>query len=181
MSIFKLVQEFQHGKEMRESKDEIIFGEFIRLMVRKYGPLVDMQASPSETSDYKQARFKMSKHKILSTLTIKVNRWSGGGMVTDKLIGSRASVTLVAEVKNYVSDPDDVVSMYKNDFANIGKIPLLGQTKVNHQLNSVLATRTRQVKIGDFVKNLHGERKELEVFLDNEIEELTEQLKSFKK
>lgn len=164
---------------MRESKDEILFGEVIRLMVKKYGPLVELETSAA--GSYKQARFRILNHETLYSITIKVNRWTGSGMISDALVGSKGSLTIVAEVKNYVADPDDVLNMWKTDFGNIAKIPLLGDIKINHQMNSVLATKTNIITIGDFVNDLWEERNKLEQTLDKDINLLCEQLKSFKK
>ena len=179
MGFFQLVQEFAHKREMRESKDEILFGELIRLMVRNYGPLVELETS--SYSDHKPARFRLLNHPLLHSVTIKVNRWTGTGAVSEALFGSIGSVTIVGEVKNYVADPDDVLNMWKTDFSNIGKIPLLGGIKVNHQMNSILATKARKITIGDFVNSQQEERQKLQEEIKSDINELCEQLKKFKK
>lgn len=179
MGIFKAIQAFAHKREIRESKDEILFGEVIRLMVKNYGPLVQIETSP--IGDYKQARFRIFKNELLYSVTIKVNRWTGGSAIGEALIGSKGSLTLVAEVKNYVADPDDILNMWKTDFKNITKIPLLGGIKINHQMNSILATKTRVVDMGDFVNNMWGERKILEQDLKDDILELCKQLEPFRK
>lgn len=177
--VFKALQAFAHKRELRESKDEILFGEIIRLMVLKYGPLVEIETS--SVGDHKQARFLLQNHPLLYSLTVKVNRWTGDGMVSEKLFGSKGSLTLVAEVKNNVADPDDVLNMWKTDFANITKIPLLGGVKVNHQMNSILATKTHIVDMGDFANDMWNERKKLEQVVSDAVDELCKQLASFKK
>jgi hypothetical protein len=114
-------------------------------------------------------------------LTVKVNRWTGSGILMDKFVGSFGSVTLVGEVKNYVADPDDVLNMWKTDFKNIYKIPLLGGIKINHQMNSVLATKSRQVKIGDFINNQAEERAKLAEEIKSDVDLICEQLRQYKK
>lgn len=179
MGIYDAIKNFAHKQEMRESKDEILLGEVIRIMVKNYGPLVELQTS--SISNHKQARFRLLDHNLLYSITVKVNRWTGSGAISEALLGSKGSLTFVAEVKNYVADPDDVLAMWKTDFGNIGKIPLFGDVKLNHQMNSVLATKTHVIEIGDFVNNLWEERKKLKQTIDDDILLLCKQLEAYKK
>lgn len=178
MGLLKAIQNIAHKREMRESKDEILLGEVIRFMVKKYGPLVELSTT---YGDHKQARFRLLNHSLLYSVSIKINRWTGTGAISEALIGSKAQITIIGEIKNYLADPDELLNMWKTDFQNIGKIPLLGGIKVNHQLNSVLAIKEKIIEIGDFVDKNWEERKKLEHLLDDEINAICEQLKSFKK
>lgn len=179
MGIYDAIKNFAHKQEMRESKDEILLGEVIRIMVKNYGPLVDLQTF--SVGDQKQARFRLLGHNLLHSITVKIDRWTGSGAISEALIGSRGSLTFVAEVKNYVADPDDVLAMWKTDFSNLGKIPLFGDIKLNHQMNSVLATKTHVIEIGDFENNLWVERKKLEKIIGEDIILLCKQLETYKK
>jgi hypothetical protein len=39
--------------------------------------------------------------------------------------------------------------MWRTDFANITKMPMLGHVKLDHRLNSVLATKTVVIELSD--------------------------------
>lgn len=178
MGILKTIQNIAHKREMRESKDEILLGEIIRFMTKKYGPLVELETT---FGDHKQARFRLLTHPLLYSITVKINRWTGSGAISEALVGSKAQLTFIGEIKNYLADPDELLNMWKTDFQNIAKIPLLGGIKVNHQLNSILAIKEKIIEIGNFVDNNWEERKKLEHLLEDEINSICDQLKSFKK
>lgn len=179
MSIFKVWQDFAHSKEMRESKDEMLFGEIVKYMIENYGPLVELE---TKLGDKKIARFRTMKHKLLHSITVETNRHTGSGIVSDTIAGTRAGITVVAEVKNYVADPDDVLNMWKTDFQNIGKIPLLGGIKVDHQMNSILATKMDAFyRVGDIINDTLTERKIIGEKLEEMIALLCDQLKQYKK
>ena len=178
MSIFKAIQDLAHRKEMRESKDEILFGEIIRYMVINYGPLVELETM---MGDRKVAKFKLLNHRLLNSIKVELNRHTGSGFITDATIGTFASLTMTAEVKKYVADPDDALNMYKTAIANVAKIPLLGGIKVVHQLNSIFAIKMEHFKIGDVVNNQLEERKNITNQLEEMIKDLCQQLEEFKK
>ena len=179
MSIFKVWQDLAHSKEIRESKDEVLFGEIVKYMIENYGPLVELE---TQMGDRKIARFRTVGHKLLHSITIQTNRHSGSGIVSDAIVGTKAGLSVSAEVKNYVADPDDVLNMWKTDFQNIGKIPLLGGVKVDHQMNSIIATKMDPVySVGDIVKETEKERKLVADKIEQMIAEVSEQLKKFKK
>lgn len=178
MGIFQIWQDIAHQKEMRESKDEILFGEVIKYMITHYGPLVELETT---YGDKKIARFRLLNHPLLHSITTELSRHTGTGLVTDMTIGSIASLKMVAEVKNYVADPDDVLNMWKTDFANVTKITLLGDIKLNHQMNSVLAEKIHHFRIGDVVNNTLEEREKITQQLEEMISLLVEQLRKYKK
>ena len=97
------------------------------------------------------------------------------------ILGAKATLTISAEVKNYIADPDDLVRMYRTDLANIFKMPVLGGIKLNHELNSVFATTTKIIEIGNYV--LRGEEgaQALTALLDGTVNELRERLRQYKK
>ncbi|MEW5822462.1 MAG: hypothetical protein AB1782_19870 [Cyanobacteriota bacterium] len=178
MSIFKAIQDLAHKKEMRESKDEILFGEIIRYIIINYGPLVELETM---LGDRKRAKFRLLSHHLLHSLHIELNRHTGSGLLTDATIGSYASITMTAEVKKYVADPDDALEMYKTAFSNIAKIPLLGGIKIRHQMNSIFAIKMEHFKIGDVIENQIEERKNIGHQIESMIKDLCDQLKDYKK
>lgn len=170
---FSFLQKFNHAREMRESMDEIVVGMVITCMVEAGYPLFGILSN----NDYQQLRFKTQGDPILNSVQVTLNRLTGG--LTAKLVGNQAQLTIMAEVKNYLTDPDDLLDMYKTDLKNIFKIPLLGGMKLNHQLNSVLATVSHFQKLDTLLKPEGLE--ELRAMLQGKVNELREALKPYKK
>ena len=54
MSLFKVLTQFTHKAEMRESKDEMLVGEIVRAMARQGHPAISFVAH----SDRQQMRFR---------------------------------------------------------------------------------------------------------------------------
>lgn len=170
---FSFLQKFNHAREMRESMDEIVVGKIIACMSDFGYPLFGILSN----NDCQKVRFKTQGDPILNSVEVTLNRLTAG--LTAKVVGNQAQLTIVAEVKNYLTDPDDLLAMYKTDLKNIFKIPLLGGMKLNHQLNSVLATVSQFKKLD----NLTGpeDTEELKQLLGSSIDKLREALKPFKK
>ena len=89
--------------------------------------------------------------------------------------------SISAEVKNHIADPDDLIAMYRTDFANLFRMPVIGGIKLNHELNSVFATTTKIIELNDYV--LKGEQgvQGLIALLNGTINELRERLRPYKK
>ena len=170
---FSFLQKFNHAREMRESMDEIVVGKIIACMADFGYPLFGIMSN----NDYQKVRFKTQGDPILKSVEVTLNRLTAG--LTAKVVGNQAQLTIVAEVKNYLTDPDDLLAMYSTDLKNIFKIPLLGGMKLNHQLNSVLATISQFKKLDDLTSP--DESLELKELLRSNIDKLREALKPFKK
>jgi hypothetical protein len=146
-----LLNQFMHKREMRESKDEILVGEIVRAMARlgcpAYGFLTDATSQ--------SVRFKTKSDPVLHSIVIRVDRKTGGSALGEALIGSKAVLTFQAEVKNLLADPDDLIHMYRTDLQNIFKMPIMGDVRLDHQLNSVLATKKVFIDLDEYI--LKGE------------------------
>lgn len=162
-----LTSAFQKFEEM-SSKDEIVFGEIVRLMVEAGRPMVYFNAS----EDKQMARFLLND-PVLYAVRITL----------DKKIGGISTLSLTAEVRNKLADPDDMIKMFKTDFANFAKIPILGQVKINHEYNTIYATVTSFKQLNSYLGGKTGEVKRdvLEADLNDILSKLTESLKSYKK
>jgi hypothetical protein len=145
--MFSLLSNFKHKQEMRESKDEILVGEIVRAMARLNCPAIGFIAN----SDFQAMRFKPVGDKVLNSIIIQLDRKTGDSMLQAALLGSQATLMVQAEVKNYLADPDDLVKMYRTDLANIFKIPMLGDVRLDHQLNSVLGTKKVLINIDNYI------------------------------
>lgn len=172
-----MLQNFTNKAEIRESKDEILVGEIVRAMARQGHPSVSFAAN----DDRQRIRFKTVRDPLLESVFITLDRKTGSGALGAALFGSKATLTITAEVKNRLSDPDDLVKMYKTDFANIFKMPVMGGIKLNHQLNSVLATTTALIEIDKYVMKGDAGVEALTKLLSGTIDKLKEKLAPFKK
>jgi hypothetical protein len=175
--MFSLLSNFKHKQEMRESKDEILVGEIVRAMARLGCPAIGFIAN----NDFQGMRFKPVNDPILNSIIIQLDRKTGDSMLQQAILGSQATLMIQAEVKNYLADPDDLVQMYKTDLANIFKIPMLGDVRLNHQLNSVLATKKVLINIDNYILKGDESANNLMNLLRGTISELHGKLASFKK
>lgn len=175
--MFDLITKFNHKAEIRESKDELLVGELVRAMSRSGYTAIRFHAN----DDLQVVKFRALRDPVLSNVYVRLDRKTGTGMVSAALLGSKATLTLTAEVKNYLSDPDDLVTMFKTDLANLFRLPVLGGIRLNHELNSVFATMGLLIDIDDYV--LKGEigTQYLLQLLGARIGELRTRLEPYKK
>ena len=175
--MLSFLNQFKHGQEMRESKDEILVGELVRAMARLGCPAMGFQAD----TGMQAIRFKPTRDPLLNSIVVIVDRKTGGGMIQQAVIGSKAAITVQAEVKNYLADPDDLVAMYRTDLANIFKMPMLGDVKLDHQMNSVFATKRVMIDIDDYI--LKGEESigRMTQLITSIVGELKQKLTQYKK
>lgn len=149
--MFGLLNKFNHKSEIRESKDEILVGELVRAMARQGCPAIAFRAD----GDFQRVRFKCPKDPVLHGVYITLDRKTGSGAISGALLGSKATLTVTGEVKIYLTDPDDILNMYRTDLANLFKLPIMGGIRLNHELNSVYASTALLVDIDQYV--LKGE------------------------
>lgn len=171
------LQNFAHKSEMRESRDEMLVGEIVRAMARRGHPAVSFRANQGR----QVVRFKTVRHPLLESVFIRLDRKTGSSALSEAVLGSKATLTITAEVKNRLADPDDLLAMYKTDLANLFKMPVMGGIKLNHQLNSVLATTTKIIEINDFVGKGEAGTLALANLLDGTVKVLAEKLEPYKK
>ncbi len=174
--MLKKLMDFANSREMRESRDEMVVGEIVLAMAQMGMPAIGFVAG----MDAQSMRFATPSDNILNNVGVVLDRKTGGGAISDAIIGSKAVVTVVAEVKNYLADPDDLVNMWKTDFANITRMPMLGQVKLDHQLNSVFATKKLVVELKDLVGD-QATRQRLVQLLQATLDELRNALAPHKK
>ncbi len=147
MGIFDAVNKFAAKSELLESKDEMLIGEIVRAMIHG-GYVADMfQAGEG----LQTVRFRTPNDPTLSYLRIRLNRHTGSGRIASAVVGSQATVTVIGEVLNRITDPDDLVRMWRTDAANVLKFPLLGQVKLDHRVTTVTATLKTNLNIDDYV------------------------------
>ena len=175
--MFGMLAQFNHKAEIRESKDEILVGEIVRAMARQGYPSIRFQAN----DDRQLVTFKTIEDPVLHTVTVVLDRMSGTGALSAALIGSKATLTIIAETKNFIADPDDLLEMYKTDLANMFKMPVMGGIKLNHELNSVFARTTSMIEIDHYVfKGEAGVQKMVDL-LSGTIGQLREKLQPYKR
>ncbi len=174
--MFSMLSNFSHKREMRESKDEILLGEIIAAMARLGYPAFGFDAG----SGQQMVRFKPVNDDVLYAIAVTIDRKTGGSSIGDALLGSKATIRLQLEIKNFLADPDDLIKMYKTDMQNMFKITALGGIKLNHQLNSVFATKQTYIDINQFLGKEGGTEAILKLLQEN-IGEMREKLAPFKK
>jgi hypothetical protein len=175
--MFDLLQNFAHKSEIRESKDEILVGEVVRAMARAGYVTIQFTAN----ADLQRVRFKALGDPVLHSVFVTLNRMTGTSALSAALIGSKATLSLTGEVKNRMSDPDDLLAMYKTDLANLFKMPMLGGIKLNHELSSVLATSSEVIDIDAYVLKGEPGVDRLRTLLTARIGALREKLAPYKK
>jgi hypothetical protein len=176
MGVFDAVTKFQHKAEIRESKDEMLVGELVRAMARMSAEADQFQA----TGDFQRVRFRITDD-VLSYVHLVLDRKTGSGVISGAVAGSRATLTVVGEVKNYLSDPDDLVAMWRTDVQNIFKLGFSGDVKVNHELNSVLGRTTDIINIDDYVLRGEAGLQPLLGLLQDRIGRVREAVRPYKK
>lgn len=171
------LQDQKHKGELRASRDEILCGEIITLMVEKGHAPIGFSAD----SDYQRMRFRTCNDPVLYSMTITLDRKTGGNVITSAIVGDKATLQLLAEVKNFIADPDDLLKMIGTDLKNLFKIPLMGGIKVDHQLNSIIAYTTEIIEIKKYILKGEQGRRDLDTLLSDKINRLRDTLGPFKK
>lgn len=175
--MFSVFQSFAHKAELRESKDEMLVGELVRAMARQGFPTIQFTAS----DDLQQVRFRTIRDPILNSVFVRLDRKTGTGALSAAVMGNKATLTITAEVKNRMADPDDLIAMYRTDLQNLFKMPVMGGIRLNHELNSVLATTTTIIEIDDYVMKGDKGVEKLVGVLSKTIDALREKLRPYKK
>lgn len=176
MGLFNAMTSYAHKSELRESKDEIVCGELIRGLSHRDWRCFRIVAD----SDRQVMGFKLPGDPVLSAVYIMVDRKSGSGAVSASM-GSRTVIGFTAEMRNKVSDPDDLAVMWKTDFANLFKMPVAGEIRVNHQLNTVNARTYHVVNLDDYVKGSTVMVGPLVDWTTGQVDALRERLRPLKK
>lgn len=174
--MFGLLAKLNHNAEMRESKDEMLVGEIVRAMARRNCPSIEFRAH----DDRQRIRFLTIDDPLLYSVLVILDRRTGSGAISEALLGSKATLRITAQVRNNLSDPDDLVKMYKTDLANLFKMPAIGGIKLNHALNSVFATTQLVIEIGSYIGK-DADPAKLEGMLFGKIDVLKEKLEPYQK
>jgi hypothetical protein len=148
--MLKLLTDFAARSEARESRDEAVVGQIIAAMGRRGFPTIGFSTGLAEDSGFQAVQFATPADPVLHTLTVVLDRKTGGGAIQEKIIGSKATLRMVAEVKNFIADPDDLLAMWRTDARNILRMPMMGQVRLDHQLNTVTATKQILVELTEY-------------------------------
>lgn len=166
MALLKFFTDLTQAVQEFTSKDEMVFGEIVRLMEKEGYPCIGFHAAPG----YQSGRFLIDG-PVLFALRVTL----------DKKIAGAGLMNLTAEVRNKLADPDDMIEMFKTDFSNIMKVPLLGQIKVNHEYNTIYASSSTVKNISSYVDNKVVDAERLRADLMEIVAKLEETLRKFKK
>lgn len=166
MALLKFFTDLTQAVQEFTSKDEMVFGEIVRIMEKEGYPCIGFHAAPG----YQSGRFLIDG-PVLFALRVTL----------DKKIAGAGLMNLTAEVRNKLADPDDMIEMFKTDFSNIMKVPLLGQIKVNHEYNTIYASSSTVKNISAYVDNKVVDAERLRADLMEIVAKLEETLRKFKK
>ena len=177
--MFNKLMDYANKKEMRESRDEVVVGQMVASMARLGYPTIAYNTGSTLDTGYQSILFATPTDEVLHTIQVTLDRKTGGGKLSEAIIGSKATLSITAEVKNYLADPDDLLTMWRTDFANITKMPMLGHVKLDHRLNIVLATKTQLIELSDF--DGPEDRARIDQLLQSMIGEVRQAVAQYKK
>jgi len=176
MGVMSFFADRERKAELRESKDEMMVGEIVRAMARKGWPAISFRA----TNDFQRVEFKSITDPVLSSVYITLDRKTGSGAVSAALVGSKATMAVTCEVRNFLADPDDLVAMYRTDLANLFKISW-GDVKINHEYNAIMGTTAHILDLDQFVGRGEQGTAYLIQFIDQQVARIREKLTPYKK
>lgn len=176
MALLKTLHSHAHKTELRESKDEIVVGEIIRGLSHQGWACHQVVA----TSDRQQIGFKVPGDPVLSHVYLVIDRRTGTGAISAAL-GSKTTVAISAEARNKVTDPDDLAAMWRTDLANLFKVPVHGEVRVNHQLNKIVARTHHLVDLDHYVQGTHVDASQLVPWILSQVDSLKQHLAPHKK
>lgn len=169
------VTKFSQKAEIRESKDEILLGEIVRAMSRQGRPAIAFVAE----ADRRRLRFLAVGDPLLHSICVVLERKTGKSLVSSSLLGTKASLTFTVEVKNRLARPEDLVSLYRNEIAELVKVPVTGGVKLGYEPDGIYASQTKHVDMEDYVlKGEEGARALMEL-IDSTVAVLRERLVPF--
>jgi hypothetical protein len=177
MGILDFFADRERKAEHRESKDEMLVGEVVRAMAYKGWPVVSFQ---THFGDEQRVTFRAIDDPVLSKVYITLDRKTGSGAISSAIAGSKATLRVACEVKNYMADPDDLLEMYQTDLANLTKLSW-GDIEVDHQYNAIQGETNMLVDIDDYVDNGEEGVRAFVQKLDQHIGEVREKLEPYKK
>lgn len=176
MGILNYFADRERKAELRESKDEMLVGEVVRAMLRQGYPTVQFRANQGR----QRIKFKAIDDDVLSAVYVTLNRMTGSGAMSAALVGSKATLHVTCEVRNYLADPDDLLHMYKTDMANLFKISW-GDIKINHEYNAILGTTRSVIDIDNYIGQGQPGVAAFVELLSQQIGLVREKLKPYKK
>jgi hypothetical protein len=176
MGLFNAMTNYSHKSELRESKDEIVCGELIRGLSHAGWRCHRIVAD----SGRQLIGFKLPDDEVLSAVYIVVDRKTGSGALSAGM-GSRTVMGFTAEIRNKLSDPDDLATMWKTDLANLFKMPVAGEVRINHQLNTVNARTYYVVNLDQYVTGTTVNTEPLVGWVIEQVNALREHLRPLKK
>lgn len=176
MGLFNAMTNYSHKSELRESKDEIVCGELIRGLSHSGWRCHRLVAD----SGKQVMGFKLPDDEVLSAVYIVVDRKTGSGALSAGM-GSRTVMGFIAEIRNKLSDPDDLATMWKTDLANLFKMPVAGEVRINHQLNTVNARIYYVVNLDQYVTGTTVNTEPLVGWAIEQVNALREHLRPLKK
>lgn len=168
MPSFSMLENFALRREVADSLDEILIGQLIAVMVEKGYPMVGISSDP----DHHNLRFRTQGDPVLYYVAATLHR-------TPNKMARLASLSLTGQVKNFLARPSELVDFYANDHKRLAQSPLQGGVTLSHQLNSVLGTVARQVRLDHATQP--GSLEDMEKMVEGALLELRQVLLPYKR
>ncbi len=176
MGILDFFADRERSAELRESKDEMLIGEIVRAMSYKGCPTVGFTAGMG----YQRVKFKAPQDRVLTSIYVQLDRLSGNSALTSAVIGSKATLYVTCEVRNFLADPDDLVAMYRTDMANLFKISWK-EVRINHEYNAIHGTTKKLIELDNYIGKGPQGVQAMIALLDGEIQRIRTRLEPYKK
>ena len=168
MPSFSMLENFALRREVSDSLDEILIGQLIAVLVERGYPMVGITSDP----DHHSLRFRMQGDPVLYYLSATLHR-------TPNKLARLATLSLTGQVKNFMARAADLIDFYANDHKRLSQSPLQGGVTLSHQLNSVLGTVSRQVRLDRATEA--GSLEEMNQMVEGVLVELRQALLPFKR
>lgn len=176
MGLFNFFADRERSAELRESKDEMLIGEIVRAMNYKGCPTVGFSAGMG----FQRVQFKVPHDNVLTSIYVQLDRLTGNSALVSAVVGSKATLYITCEVRNFLADPDDLVAMYKTDMANLFKISWK-DVRINHEYNAIHGTTKKLIEIDHYVGKGPAGVQAMIALLDEQVQRIRVKLEPYKK
>lgn len=177
MNILKVMQNVIEYQDLDHKKFEAFIGELICLMVKKYGPLVELSSNPLNP---RVLCFNLFDHPVLFQIKFIVDSPILNNPIVGAFCGNNIEIKLVAELKNVITDLDNSSNIWKKILENPEVLNSTGSIKIKCRANSIYAIKKFNYYIEDILNNPWEERKKLEQEIEDQIKIISEQLEQFR-
>jgi hypothetical protein len=137
---------YPHKAELRESKEEILYGELVRALSGEGWRCFRLMADP----DRHLVGFKLPDDPVLSAVYVLIDRTAGSGTPGAAPNGWTV-VGFTAEMDHAASTPDELASQWRAGAIDLFQLPVAGEIRVDHQPTTVRARAYHTIDLEQYV------------------------------